>query len=74
MSTSVYDASLVTKYKVARTLYGFNKARSPLIPEQTKIVSVDTVLDRTIGASAVYRNGTVLFGSCACSENEAPPG
>jgi hypothetical protein len=76
MPTAVYDSSLVTHYKVARTLYAFKKGRAAntVIPEQGGDVSQETVLQRTQGAGQIYRDGKGLFGGCACSTNTLPTG
>jgi hypothetical protein len=65
MPTTVYDASLVTHYRVARTLYGYKAAGGQ--PEQTKEVSAEVVLQRTQGQSQVVRDQAALFNGCACT-------
>ena len=72
MPTTVYDASLVTNYRVARTLYGYKAAGGR--PEQTSEVSAEVVLKRTQGASQVIRDQTALYNGCACSTNTLPSG
>ena len=72
MPTTVYDASLVTHYRVARTLYGYKAAGGR--PEQTSEVSADVVLQRTQGAGQVVRDQTALFNGCACSASTLPAG
>ena len=73
MPTSVYDSSLVTQYKVSRTLYAYNKNRSTL-PEQAAPVQNGVVINRKLGGGEIVRDGAVLFGGCACATNTAPTG
>ncbi len=80
MPTAVYDSSLVTHYKVARTLYAYNKSRNattsqgPVLPEQAAPVQNGIVINRRLGAGQIVRDGAVLFGGCACASNTAPTG
>lgn len=78
MPTAVYDSSLVTQYKVSRTLYAYNKSRvigqSPVLPEQAAPVQNGVVINRGLGGGQIVRDGAVLFGGCACTTNDAPTG